>query len=164
MSSFPIPFSGTNNTGAALASNDSALQALRNKSGRDTVSKINKAAHDFESILVGQWLEKAEKSFATVPGTDPDQSRDSTHDQFQSIACEALAKGLSKAGGFGIASMISKHLVAVEGHQASGSAPQALSGGEPRAGLSPSKLNIYRQLQGNSISMPAPKVFRLDGR
>ena len=29
--------------------------------------KIEKAARDFESILVDQWLEQAEKSFATVP-------------------------------------------------------------------------------------------------
>jgi Rod binding domain-containing protein len=164
MGNFRIPLSGTNNTSATLATNDSALQALRNKSGKDTLSKIDKAAHDFESILVGQWLEKAEKSFATVPGTDPDQSRDSAHDQFQSIACEALAKGLSKTGGFGMASMISKHLVAIEVNQASGSALKAPSGGQPTSSLSPSNLNIYRQLQGNSIPMPAPKVFRLDGR
>jgi Rod binding domain-containing protein len=164
MGNFRIPLSSSNNTSATPATSDSALQALRNKSGKDTSSKIDKAAHDFESILVGQWLEKAEKSFATVPGTDPDQSSDSAHDQFQSIACEALAKGLSKTGGFGIASMISKHLAAVEVHPASGSAPKALLGGESTAGLSPSKLNIYRQLQGNPVPMPAPKVFPLDGR
>jgi Rod binding domain-containing protein len=68
--------------------------------------------HDFESILVGQWLEKAEKSFATVPGSDPDQDQDSGHDQFQSIACQSLAQGLSRTGGFGIAAMISKQLSA----------------------------------------------------
>lgn len=164
MGNFRIPLSASNHTSPTLATNDSALQVLRNKSGKNTPSKIDKAAHDFESILVGQWLEKAEKSFATVPGTDPDQSRDSAHDQFQSIACEALAKGLSKTGGFGIASMISQHLVAVEAHQASGRAPKELLGGESTAGLSPSKLNIYKQLQGNAVPMPAPKVFRLDGR
>ncbi len=33
--------------------------------------KIDKAARNFESLLVGHWLEQAEKSFASVPGTDP---------------------------------------------------------------------------------------------
>src|ERR1700689_5414940 len=96
------------------AKNDLELRSLRNASKTGSAARIDKAAHDFESILVGQWLEKAEKSFATVPGTDPDQNRDSGHDQFQSIACQYMAQGLSKNGGFGIASMISKHLAAAE--------------------------------------------------
>jgi Rod binding domain-containing protein len=75
-------------------------------------AKIDKASHDFESILVGQWLEQAEKSFATVPGTDPDQQSDTSHDQFQSIACQALAQGLSSKGGFGLAALISRQLKA----------------------------------------------------
>jgi len=87
-----------------------AVRALRGAQGEDKSAKIDKAARDFESILVGQWLEKAEKSFATVPGTDPDQDNDSGHDQFQSIACQSLAQGLSRSGGFGIAAMLSKQL------------------------------------------------------
>ena len=90
---------------------------LQTPSAKGRPSKIDKASHDFESILVGQWLEKAEKSFATVPGEDPDQNQDSGHDQFQSIACQYLAQGLTKNGGFGIAAMISKHLTAVETSQ-----------------------------------------------
>jgi Rod binding domain-containing protein len=73
-------------------------------------TKIDKAARSFESLLVGHWLEQAEKSFASVPGTDPDEQSDSSRDQFMSIACESLAKGLSKNSGFGIAAMISKNL------------------------------------------------------
>jgi Rod binding domain-containing protein len=96
------------------AKSDIALKSLRNRPALDTKTKIDKAAHDFESILVGQWLDKAEKSFASVPGTDPDQSRDSAHDQFQSIACESLAKGITKNGGFGIAAMIEKRLTIEE--------------------------------------------------
>ncbi|MFY9646868.1 MAG: rod-binding protein [Terriglobales bacterium] len=106
------------------AQSDLAVQALHNKSTKGASSKIDKAAHDFESLLVGQWLEKAEKSFATVPGTDPDQQKDSAHDQFQSIACESLAKSLSKAGGFGIATMISESLAAVETNRASAAKPE----------------------------------------
>jgi len=72
--------------------------------------RIDKAARNFESLLVGHWLEQAEKSFASVPGADPDQKDDSSRDQFMSIACESLAQGLSRNGGFGIAEMIRKGL------------------------------------------------------
>lgn len=91
-----------------------ALNVLQSQSENGDPAKIDKAAKDFESILLGEWLEKAEKSFATVPGADPDQDSDSGRDQFQSIACQFLGEGLSKAGGIGIASMISKHLKAIE--------------------------------------------------
>lgn len=77
-------------------------------------AKIDKAAKDFESILLDEWLEKAEKSFASVPGGAADENNDPGHDQFQSIGCQFLAEGLSKAGGIGIAAIISKHLKAVE--------------------------------------------------
>src|ERR1700679_2517689 len=75
---------------------------LQTPSAKGRPSKIDKASHDFESILVGQWLEKAEKSFATVPGADPDRNQDTGHDQFQSIACQYLAQGLTKKGGSGL--------------------------------------------------------------
>jgi Rod binding domain-containing protein len=114
MGSFRIANLATDSSSLGQARSALAVQSLRNTSANDSSAKIDKAAHDFESILVGQWLEKAEKSFATVPGADPDQDRDAGHDQFQSIACESMAKGLVKDGGFGIAAMISKHLKAAE--------------------------------------------------
>jgi len=95
-----------------------AIRALRGAQSQAASSdKIDKASRDFESILVGEWLNQAEKSFATVPGSDPDQQNDTGHDQFQSIACQSLAQGLSKAGGFGIAAMISKQLKAAQTSQ-----------------------------------------------
>ncbi len=112
MGNFRIANLSSGSSSLADAKSNLAVQGLRNQSTKDNSTKIDKAAHDFESILVGQWLEKAEKSFATVPGSDPDQDKDSGHDQFQSIACQSLAQGLSKAGGFGIAAMISKQLAA----------------------------------------------------
>ena len=91
-----------------------ALHALQNSSAGGSTKKIDKAAHDFESILLGEWLEQAEKSFATVPGSDPDQNSDPGHDQMQSLACEFMGSAISKAGGIGLSAMISKHLKAVE--------------------------------------------------
>ena len=95
------------------ARSSEAMQTLRGakKPGSDP-KKIDKAAHNFESLLIGHWLEQAEKSFASVPGTDPDQKDDSSRDQFMSIACESLAQGLSRSGGFGIANLISRQLKA----------------------------------------------------
>jgi Rod binding domain-containing protein len=107
-----------NNQSLNQAQGTQAIQTLRSAQAQGGSSaKIDKAARDFESILVGQWLEHAEKSFGTVPGTDPDQESDTSHDQFQSIACQALAQGLSSKGGFGIASLISKQLKAAAERQ-----------------------------------------------
>lgn len=116
MSDFRIATQAIDISSLAQAKSDLA-RSLQTPATKGRSSKIDKASHDFESILVGQWLEKAEKSFATVPGTDPDQDQDRGHDQFQSIACQYLAQGLTKNGGFGIAAMISKHLTAVETSQ-----------------------------------------------
>ena len=96
------------------ARSSQAVQTLRGARTPGTdPGKIDKAAHNFESLLIGHWLEQAEKSFASVPGTDPDQQNDSGRDQYMSIACESLAQGLSRGKGFGIARMISKKLEAV---------------------------------------------------
>ncbi|MGA2921210.1 MAG: rod-binding protein [Candidatus Sulfotelmatobacter sp.] len=129
MSDFRIAAQPIDISTLTQAKSDLAAKSLRNPSTKGSSSKIDKAAHDFESILVGQWLEKAEKSFATVPGADPDQDQDSGHDQFQSIACQYLAQGLTKNGGFGIAAMISKHLTAVE-------AKRTGNGAKPAGGIS----------------------------
>lgn len=111
---FPSSTSTVTTEDLSQARSAQALRVLEAKSANDSFAKIDKAARDFESILLGEWLEKAEKSFATVPGPDPDQDNDPGHDQFESIGCQFLGEALSKAGGIGIASMISKHLKAVE--------------------------------------------------
>jgi Rod binding domain-containing protein len=59
---------------------------------------------------LGSWLQKAESSFASVPGGDEDEDADAGKDQFQGIAMQALAGSLTKSGGIGIAKMITEHL------------------------------------------------------
>lgn len=98
-----------------------ALRGMQNTPGKP--EKIEKSARDFESLLLGNWLEDAEKSFAAVPGVDPDQDSDSTRDQFLSIACESLAQGLARSGGLGIAKMICQGLRQSEGRSESQSRP-----------------------------------------
>ena len=106
----------------AEAKTTQALRILQSK--QSSGAKIEKAAHDFESILLGEWLQQAEKSFATVPGSDPDKDADPGHDQFQSIGCEYLASALSKAGGIGLAAMISKHLKATAATESKPAGPE----------------------------------------
>jgi Rod binding domain-containing protein len=126
--SFPSsPSTVTTTQDLSQAKSAQALRVLEEKSTNDSLRKIDKAARDFESILLGEWLEKAEKSFASVPGTNPDQDSDSGHDQFQSIGCQFLGEALSKAGGIGIAAMISKHLKAVEASRSTDEASKEAS-------------------------------------
>ncbi len=73
-------------------------------------AKIQKAGTDFESILLGSWLQKAEQSFATVPGGDEDEDDDGGKDQFQGMAMQSLAGSLTASGGIGIAKMITTSL------------------------------------------------------
>jgi Rod binding domain-containing protein len=97
-------------------SNARSLHNLKLNAQSKDNQKIEKAAHDFESILIGQWLEEAKRSFASIPGGEPDAATDPGHDQLQSIAMQSFAQHMSKSGGLGIASMIIKQLQGVQAH------------------------------------------------
>jgi Rod binding domain-containing protein len=73
-------------------------------------NKIEKSAKDFESILLGSWLQQAEQSFGSLPGGDGEEDADSGKDQFQGIAMQALGASMTGFGGIGIAKMIAKNL------------------------------------------------------
>jgi len=73
-------------------------------------SKIEKSAKDFESILLGSWLQQAEQSFGSVPGGDGDDDEDAGKDQFQGMAMQSLGTSMTASGGIGIAKMISTQL------------------------------------------------------
>ena len=117
----------------SLARTSESAQALRAAEEGPDRKKIDTAARSFESLLVGHWLEQAEKSFASVPGTNPEEQDDSSRDQLLSIACQSLAQGLSRTGAFGIAAMISKQLASAadagQRHQPSQPANGVPSGG-----------------------------------
>ena len=91
-------------------------------------AKVQKAAREFEAILLGQWLEQARHAFAGVPGENTEENSDPAHDQMQSLALQAVAARLSSAGGVGIGTMILKHL-----NPAAGGAnePKSQPGSEP---------------------------------
>ena len=73
-------------------------------------SKIEKSAKDFESILLGSWLQQAEQSFGSLPGGDDDGDADAGKEQFQGMAMQSLGNSMTAAGGIGIAKMISSQL------------------------------------------------------
>jgi Rod binding domain-containing protein len=73
-------------------------------------AKIEKSAKDFESILLGSWLQQAEQSFAKLPGGDNDEDADAGKEQFQGMAMQSLGESMTASGGIGIAKMISKQL------------------------------------------------------
>jgi Rod binding domain-containing protein len=86
-----------------------ADQLIRQSASSIANKKIDKSAKDFESILLGSWLQQAEQSFASVPGGD-DEDADSGKEQFQGIAMQQLGASMTAAGGIGISKMISASL------------------------------------------------------
>ena len=95
--------------GAAQAQNSRLLQQAETGASSRQDAKIDKAARDFESILLSSWLQKAEASFGSVPGGDEDDD-DPGKGQLQAIAMQALGGSLAASGGIGIAKMIAEHL------------------------------------------------------
>ena len=88
-------------------------EKLKNTTAVDKAGKIQKSSRDFEAVLLSHWLEQAEKSFATVPGSNDDPNADPGRDQYLSIAMQAVAQSISgHHGGLGIATMVAKHLQA----------------------------------------------------
>lgn len=90
--------------------------AIRQSAAATENQKIDKSAKDFESILLSNWLEQSEKSFASVPGDDDDD--DSGKEQYQGIAMQSLGAAMSASGGIGIAKMIATHLHKAEDDRA----------------------------------------------
>jgi Rod binding domain-containing protein len=72
-------------------------------------AKIEKSAKDFESILLGSWLQQTEQSFGSLPGAEDDDA-DSGKDQYSGMAMQALGTSMTAVGGIGIAKMISTSL------------------------------------------------------
>jgi Rod binding domain-containing protein len=94
-----------------------AAEKLKNTDSNDS-AKIQKSAREFEAVLLSHWLEQAEQSFASVPGSDQDPDQDPGKDQFHAIAMQAVGGALTGGhGGLGIAAMVAKHLQAQAAHK-----------------------------------------------
>jgi Rod binding domain-containing protein len=103
-------------TGLSLASlgsqttafQDQAIAGIAPSKQAGDSAKIDKSAKEFESVLVGTWLQQAEQSFGSVP-TD-DDTQDVGRDSMMSFGVQALATSMANSGGIGIAKMVSKAL------------------------------------------------------
>ena len=90
---------------------DSQAAGKMKSSVGEEKKKVEKTAKDFEAVLLSHWLDQAEKSFATVPGSNPDEDNDPGREQFSGLAMQSLGAAMSGGrGGLGIASMVIKHL------------------------------------------------------
>ena len=108
-----------------LTTNEDKLLHQTPSLGKEN-AKIEKSAKDFESILLGSWLQQTEKSFGSLPGAEDDDA-DSGKDQYSGIAMQALGSSMTAAGGIGIARMVSKNLHKAEDERvARGASPPAL--------------------------------------
>ena len=95
-------------TPSAMQVREAELVKQTGQQGKMDLKKLDKAATDFEAILLGQWLSQAQHSFSSVPGSE-EEHEDPGHDQWQSLGMQELGKAIAKAGGLGIAKMIRQH-------------------------------------------------------
>ena len=79
------------------------LQQLNSGEKTNDKARIEKAAQDFEAMLLGTWMKEAEQSFATVSGSDDD---DATKGQMMSLGVQTLSRAMAASGGIGIGKMI----------------------------------------------------------
>jgi Rod binding domain-containing protein len=100
---------GTAQTNLQQVREAQLMQQLNSTRGLTDNGKIEKSARDFESMLLGTWLQQAEQSFATIPGAD-DEDDAASRDQMMSLGVQNLAQALTASGGIGIAKMIARDL------------------------------------------------------
>ena len=92
---------------SGFSSAGSSAAALLPPLATPALGKGQKAAREFEAQLIGMVLESMEKTFATVPG----QKEMAGEDNYNYLGTQALASAMAERGGFGIARMISPHLI-----------------------------------------------------
>ena len=97
--------------------------------GRTGGTRLSHAAVEFESVLLGQWLQSAQKSFATVPGSEEDE--DAGGDQMLGFATQQLAQSIAKSGGLGIAKIVEHALEKSNGSAAAKTAQGAATPAHP---------------------------------
>jgi Rod binding domain-containing protein len=83
------------------------LRQIQSEASNQDDPRIEKGAKEFESMLLGSWLQQAEQSMATVPGAEDDEDA-SGREQMMSLGVQSLSTALASSGGIGIASMIAK--------------------------------------------------------
>lgn len=78
-----------------------------NMQGADT-AKLRSSSTEFESILLSQWIERAQQTFAA----SPDEPSDAAHDTLSSLGAQALGAALARQNALGIARLLTTQLSA----------------------------------------------------
>ena len=86
-------------------------------------AQIEKAAKEFEAILLSRWLEESREAFAGVPGGEEGDEADSGESQMLSLGMQSLANSICNSGGIGIARMISRELESCRVHESTNELP-----------------------------------------
>lgn len=74
---------------------------------KDSPEKVKDAAHQFESLLIGQMMKSMQDAEGGWLGTDQDDASASAMDYAQEMFAQSLAAG----GGLGIAKLVAKGLI-----------------------------------------------------
>lgn len=88
---------------SAMLGGTASPQSAAPKS-KDTPQRIEKAARDFEALLIGQMLKMARESEGGMTGEADEQ--DETNSTMVELGEQQLAQALSVSGGLGIAKIV----------------------------------------------------------
>ena len=118
-------------TSALDSTADRLIQGVKTTRSSADSAKIDKGAKEFESVLVGSWLQQAEQSFGSVPGGD--DSEDVGKDSMMSFGVQTLATSMANSGGIGIAKMVAKAMHAAADKVDGQTAPTAAGAADSEA-------------------------------
>lgn len=104
--------------------------------------KLVTAAKQFETVLLSQWLQGAESSFASVPGGNDDT--DAGGEQMHSFATQQLATSLTASGGVGIAKLVLGALTKVSAKEHDGADKAAVTAAANGSAAITGALAAYR--------------------
>lgn len=99
------PASLASQTTLLQADEDRVLHRLKTEQASSDDAKIAKGAREFEAMLLASWMQQAEQSMATVPGTEDDEDT-AGREQMTSLGVQSVASSLAASGGIGIGRMI----------------------------------------------------------
>jgi len=89
---------------SAIGAAPASASAGGSGTSKETAEKIQKAATDFEAILIGQMLKSARESGGGMTGDLEEQ--DETNSTMVELGEQQMAQALASSGGLGIAKMV----------------------------------------------------------
>jgi Rod binding domain-containing protein len=107
------PGTMSSQTSVQQAQESQMLQQVSSAKAANDTAKIEKGAKQFEAMLLSTWLQEAEKSFGTAPGSEDGDDEGATgRDQMMSLGVQSMSEAMANSGGIGIAKMIAKAMEA----------------------------------------------------